>query len=83
LPEAIRKMTSLPASRMGVKDRGVLARGKKADLVLFDAATIEDRATYENPNQYPVGIKAVVVNGKIVVEDDDHTGELPGRVLTK
>jgi len=83
LPEAIRKMTSLPASRMGVKDRGVLARGKKADLVLFDAATIEDRATYENPNQYPVGIKAVVVNGKIVVENDEHTGELPGKVLTK
>jgi N-acyl-D-aspartate/D-glutamate deacylase len=83
LPEAIRKMTSLPASRFGVKDRGVIARGKKADLVLFDASTIEDRATYENPNQYPVGIKAVVVNGQIVVENDEHTGALPGRALTR
>jgi N-acyl-D-aspartate/D-glutamate deacylase len=83
LPEAIRKMTSLSASRWGIKDRGVVAKGKKADLVLFNASAIEDRATYENPNQYPVGIKAVIVNGKIVVEDDEHTGALPGRVLTR
>ncbi|RJP18676.1 MAG: D-aminoacylase [Candidatus Abyssobacteria bacterium SURF_5] len=83
LPEAIRKMTSLPAARWGISDRGVIGRGKKADLVVFDAGTIEDRATYENPNQYPVGIRAVVVNGKIVVENDEHTGELPGRVLTR
>jgi N-acyl-D-amino-acid deacylase len=83
LLEAIRKMTSLPASRLGLKDRGVLARGKKADLVLFNADTISDRATYENPNQYPVGIKAVIVNGAIVVEDDEHTGALPGRILKK
>ncbi|MBI5115441.1 D-aminoacylase [Candidatus Poribacteria bacterium] len=83
LPEAIRKMTSLPASRIGLKDRGVLASGKKADLVLFDAQTIIDRATYENPNQYPVGIKAVIVNGQIVVEDDQHTGILPGKPLRK
>jgi N-acyl-D-amino-acid deacylase len=83
LPEAIRKMTSLPATRFGVKDRGVIARDKKADLVLFDASTIEDRATYENPNQYPVGINAVIVNGQIVVENDEHTGALPGRALTR
>jgi N-acyl-D-amino-acid deacylase len=83
LPEAIRKMTSLPASRLGIKDRGVLARGKKADLVLFNATTIGDRATYEDPNRYPVGIKAVLVNGTIVVENDEHTGALPGRVLRK
>lgn len=83
LPEAIRKMTSLPATRFGIKDRGVIARGKKADLVLFNAKTIADRATYENPNQYPVGIKVVIVNGKIVVEDDEHTGALPGKILRR
>ncbi len=83
LPEAVRKMTSLPAHRLGLKDRGTLEPGKKADLVLFDAGTISDRATYEDPNQYPVGIKAVLVNGKIIVEDDEHTGALPGAVLKK
>ena len=83
LPEAVRKMTSLPASRLGLKDRGVIARGNKADLVLFNADMIDDRATYEDPNQYPVGIKAVIVNGHVVVEDDEHTGALPGAVLKK
>ncbi len=83
LPEAVRKMTSLPASRLGLKDRGEIATGKKADLVLFNAETISDRATYEDPNQYPVGIKAVLVNGKTVVEDDEHTGALPGTVLKR
>ena len=83
LPEAIRKMTSAPAKKLGLTDRGVLAQGKKADLVLFDADTIADRATYQDPNQYPVGIKAVIVNGTIVVEDDEHTGALPGRVVRK
>ncbi|UCD56777.1 MAG: D-aminoacylase [Candidatus Hydrogenedentota bacterium] len=83
LPEAVRKMTSLPASRLGLKDRGVVAPGKKADLVLFDAETIIDRAVYEDPNQYPLGIKAVLVNGKIVVEDDEHSGALPGAVLRR
>jgi N-acyl-D-amino-acid deacylase len=81
LPDAVRKMTSLPAGKLGLKDRGRLETGWKADLVIFDAATISDRATYEDPNQYPVGIKAVIVNGKIVVEDDEHTGALPGVVL--
>jgi N-acyl-D-aspartate/D-glutamate deacylase len=74
-------MTSLPAERIGLKDRGVLAPGKKADVVLFDADTIADRATYQDPNQYPIGIKAVIVNGTTVVEDDEHTGALPGEVL--
>ena len=53
LREAIRKMTSLPASRLGLKNRGVIGEGKKADIVIFDAETIEDRATYEEPNRYP------------------------------
>jgi len=83
LPEAIRKMTSLTAKKLGLTDRGTLEAGKKADLVLFDADTISDRATYQDPNQYPVGIKAVIVNGTIVVEDDEHTGALPGEVLKK
>ncbi len=83
LPEAVRKMTSLPAAKLGLKDRGALAPGKKADLVLFDAEMISDRATYEDPNQYPAGIKAVLVNGKIVVEDGEHTGALPGEALRK
>ncbi len=83
LSEAIRKMTSLPASRLGLKDRGIIAKDKKADLVLFDSDTIADRATYQDPNQYPVGIKAVIVNGKIVVEDNEHTGALPGTVLKR
>jgi N-acyl-D-amino-acid deacylase len=81
LPEAVRKMTSLTAHKLRLNDRGVLAPGKKADLVLFDADTIADRATYQHPNQYPVGIKAVMVNGQLVVKDDEHTGALPGRVL--
>ncbi len=83
LPEAVRKMTSLTAGKLGLKDRGTLETGKKADIVLFDADTIGDRATYQDPNQYPVGIKAVIVNGKIVVEDDEHTGALPGQVIKR
>ncbi len=83
LPEAVRKMTSLTAGRLGLKDRGVLGPGKKADIVLFNAETIADRATYQDPNQYPVGIKAVIVNGTIVVEDDEHTGALPGQILRR
>ena len=73
----------LPASRLGLKDRGVIAAGNKADLVLFDAKNIEDRATYEDPNQYPVGIKTVMINGKIVIEDNVHSGALPGIALRK
>lgn len=83
LPSAIRKMTLLPATRLGLKDRGVIEKGKKADLTIFNAETIRDRATYEDPNQYPVGIKAVIVNGEVIVEDDEHTGALPGRILKR
>jgi N-acyl-D-amino-acid deacylase len=83
LPEAVRKMTSLPASRLGLKDRGIIAPNKKADLVLFNADAIADRATYQDPNRYPVGISMVIVNGQVVVEDGKHTGALPGKVLRK
>jgi N-acyl-D-amino-acid deacylase len=83
LPTAIRKMTSLPADQVGLPDRGRLARGKKADLVIFDAAKIADQATFEDPHRYPTGIRHVLVNGVPVVENAAPTGRRPGRVLRK
>ncbi len=83
LPECIRKMTSLPCSIMGINDRGVIAEGKKADLVLFNLDETADRATYEDPKQYPLGIEMVVVNGKPVAEKGKLTGALPGKVLRR
>ncbi|MBN2123884.1 MAG: amidohydrolase family protein, partial [Deltaproteobacteria bacterium] len=83
LEEAIRKMTSLPARRLRLKDRGVLAEGKAADIVVFNPAAIEDRATYEDPRQYPLGIRQVIVNGVLTVEGGQHTGKLGGRVLKR
>jgi len=80
--EAIRKMTALPAQRLGLRDRGVLAVGAKADVVAFDPARIEDLATYEAPHQYPNGIPYVLVNGRVVIDGGAHTGALPGRVLS-
>jgi N-acyl-D-amino-acid deacylase len=82
LPEAIRKMTSLPAQRMGLRDRGTLRKGAFADLVLFDPHTVLDRATFEKPMDLPIGIKAVFVNGVRVWDEDHATGERAGRVLT-
>ena len=81
LPEMIRKMTSLPAQKIGLGDRGVLAEGKAADIVIFDYAKIEDRATYLDPHQFPAGIPYVFVNGVPVVDGDVQTAELPGLVL--
>jgi N-acyl-D-aspartate/D-glutamate deacylase len=81
LEDAIRKMTSLPAQRMGIKDRGILKTGFYADLVVFDPATITDKATFENPHQYSEGISLVLVNGMPVWENGKFTGNLPGRVL--
>jgi len=81
LSEAIRKMTFLPARRLGLEDRGIVRRGAYADLVLFDPDRIADRATYEEPLQPPVGIKGVWVNGRMVARDGELTGALPGRVL--
>ncbi len=83
LPTAIRKMTSMPADQLSLADRGRIARGKKADLVIFDAAEVRDLATFEEPHRYPAGIPHVVVNGVVVVEDHRHTGARPGRVLRK
>jgi N-acyl-D-amino-acid deacylase len=79
--EAIRKMTRLPARRLGLEDRGIVRPGAYADLVLFDPHRIADRATYDEPLQPPVGIKGVWVNGQMVARDGEPTGALPGRVL--
>ena len=82
LPEAVRKMTSLPAQRLGLRDRGTLRKGTFADLVLFDPETVIDRATFAQPFELPIGIKAVFVNGEKVWSEDRPTGSKPGRVLT-
>jgi N-acyl-D-aspartate/D-glutamate deacylase len=81
LPEAVHKMTGMPAARLGLPDRGRLAAGYKADLVLFDANRVIDRATFTEPYQYPTGIEWVFVNGQAVVTPEGHTGALPGEVL--
>ena len=83
LPEAIRRLTSLPASNLGLEGRGVLKGGAFADVVAFDPATIADRATYENPHQYAVGMRHVLVNGVPVLRDGEHTGATPGRALRR
>ena len=83
LPDAIRKMTSLPAARLGLADRGRIVAGAKADLVLFDAATIVDRSTFERPRELPSGVRMVWVNGVPVWRDGAPTRERPGRVLTR
>jgi N-acyl-D-amino-acid deacylase len=82
LEEAIRKMTSLPARRMGLSDRGTIAPGMKADLVLFDPATVIDRSTFEQPRKLAEGIAWVSVNGQAVWEGGKATGARPGRALT-
>ena len=83
LPEAIRKMTALPAARLGLTDRGRIAVGMKADLVLFDAATIVDRSTFEEPQLLSRGVRHVFVNGVQVWDHDHSTGVRPGRVLVR
>ncbi|HUE64382.1 MAG TPA: D-aminoacylase [Rhizomicrobium sp.] len=81
LEEAVRKMTSLPADRLGLQTRGVLRQGMTADVVVFDPATVQDMATYENPAQYSKGIAWVLVNGTAVVANGKPTNALPGQVL--
>jgi dihydroorotase/N-acyl-D-amino-acid deacylase len=81
LEEAIRKMTSLPAARLGFADRGLLRPGMKADLVVLDPATVRDRASFEQPHQYAEGVSLVVVNGEVVFDGERMTGTRPGRVL--
>jgi N-acyl-D-amino-acid deacylase len=81
--EAVRKITSLPARRMGVWDRGVLRPGAYADVVVFDPERVEDTATFEQPQQYPRGIETVVVNGRVVLHQGKRTAERPGRPLLR
>ncbi len=83
LEEAIRKITSLPASRLGLTDRGLVRQGLAADLVVFDPNTIEDRASLDQPHEYPEGINYVLVNGALVLDKGRHTGALPGKVLAR
>ena len=83
VPEAIRKMTSLPAQRLGWKDRGVIREGAFADLVLFDPETVIDRSTFAKPFELPAGIEKVFVNGELVWDTGKPTGARPGRVLPK
>jgi N-acyl-D-amino-acid deacylase len=83
LEEAVRRMTSLPAQRFGLADRGVLCPGAYADVTVFDPATVADRATYENPMQPAAGIALVLVNGRAVWEDGQSTGARPGRALRR
>jgi len=81
LEDALRKMTSLPAQTFGFRDRGLIREGFAADLVLLDEKTIADRATYDNPHQFPVGISCVLVNGEVVLENDQMTTARPGIAL--
>ena len=81
LTEAVRRLTGLPATNLGLDGRGFLRTGMFADVVVFDPATIADRATFENPHQYAVGVKHVFVNGVHVLKDGEHTGAKPGRAL--
>jgi N-acyl-D-aspartate/D-glutamate deacylase len=81
LEEAVRKMTTAPAARLGLTDRGLLRAGFAADICVFDPQTVIDRADWENTEVYPEGIETVIVNGQIVIQDGEHTGALPGRVL--
>jgi N-acyl-D-aspartate/D-glutamate deacylase len=78
---AIRKMTGLPAANVGLKQRGLLRQGYFADITIFDPETVIDRATFEEPNQFPVGINYVIVNGQIEVDKGQRTPVNAGRVL--
>ena len=81
LPNAIRKMTSFPAQRLGLQDRGVLRDGMNADITVFDAGSVRAPATRTDPKQFPIGIEYVIVNGTVVIDGGTHTGALPGRAV--
>ena len=81
LEEAVRKMTSLPAQILSIKQRGLIKEGYYADVAIFDPKTILDKATFEDPHQYAVGVISVIVNGQIVIDQGVHNGNRPGRVI--
>jgi N-acyl-D-aspartate/D-glutamate deacylase len=78
---AIHKMSGMPAARLRLDGRGRIAQGTFADIVVFDPATVADRATFEAPHAYPVGIPFVIVNGEVVIDAGEHTGARAGRVV--
>ena len=79
--EAVRKMTAVPAARVGLWDRGLLRPGLAADVVVFDPETVIEKADYAHPQEYPEGIPWVIVNGRVTVAPEGHTGARAGRVL--
>ena len=81
LPEAIRKLTRLPADNLELDKRGRIEEGYFADIVVFDPATVQDHATFEEPHQYATGVRDVVVNGQLALRDGEHTRAFPGRAL--
>ncbi len=81
LGRAIEKMTSLTAQKFGLTGRGRIQKGYYADIVIFDPDTVMDMSTWQDPHRYPVGIPYVIVNGELVIENGEHTGRLPGRIL--
>jgi N-acyl-D-aspartate/D-glutamate deacylase len=83
LEDAVRKMTSMNAAKIGLHQRGILAAGFLADVTVFDPQTVIDRATYTDPFQYNDGIKYVIVNGTVVLDDGKHTGAHPGRAIRR
>ena len=83
LQEAVRKMTGAPAQKLGIRDRGLIKKGMKADITVFDPMKVEDVATFTDPQRYAAGIPYVIVNGEVVIDENDHTGNLPGKALRK
>ena len=83
LEEAVRKMTSFAALRLGIPDRGLLLDNMKADVVVFDPTTVKSPSTRHQPKQFPTGIEHVLVNGRMVVDSGEHTGALPGRAVRR
>ena len=83
LEAAVAKMSRLPAEQLGLKDRGRLAPGMAADIVVFDPATVSDRATFEAPHQYAAGVRWVIVNGVLELDGEKHLGNKPGKVLVR
>ena len=83
IEDAIKKMTGLPAQRLGLNDRGVLREGNVADITVFDPERVKDMATFDAPQQFPVGIPHVFVAGIPIVLDGTHTGATPGMVIRK
>jgi N-acyl-D-aspartate/D-glutamate deacylase len=83
LEEAVHRLTALPSAQLGLADRGVVAPGLRADLVVFDPASIRDASSYEDPKRYPTGIDEVLVGGEVVVDHGAFTSARPGRPVRR